>query len=132
MSGRIPLTLWHRRCSNHFSWSTGSPSSWVVLLYCCTRQSRRFSLVSVDFSHDASVGQSLIEVGFLGAAERPMGVGTMTLCPSSRWFSVGVVTLPWFRKVWRCGTVGVVLLGRVERRTSLLPCFHKMKLHVLM
>ncbi len=50
-------------------------------MYCCTRQSRRFSLVSLDSSHDASLGQSLIEVGFLGAVERPMGVGTINRYP---------------------------------------------------
>ncbi len=35
-------------------------------------------------SHDVSVGQFLIEVGFLGAAGRSMDDGTMTLSPSSR------------------------------------------------
>ena len=132
MSRRIPLTLCHRHCSSLLSWSVGPPSSWAVLLRCCTSQSRRFSLASVDSSHDASVGQSLFEVGFLGSAEGQRGIGTMTLCPSSCWSSVGVATLLWFREGWRCRTLGVVLLGRMTRRTSLFPCFHRMKLHVLM
>jgi hypothetical protein len=61
-----------------------------------------------------------------------MDDGTMTLSPSSRWFNNGVVTRCWSREDWRCGTVGDVLLGRKTRRTSLLPCFHRIKLHDLM